>query len=118
MRSPRGKLELVAGRGDRADRGRGAQLDVVVGVEPVLVHIQAVAVGLAAQVGLGQRRALIRPLGLVAKQQQAAVEALGAQGLGRLGAGQAGTDDHKGGRGGGGHGNSWWWGRWFRWRCG
>jgi hypothetical protein len=65
------------------------------GVEPFLVHIEAVAVGFSAQVGLGQRRALIGPLGFLAEQQQAAVEALGAQGLGRLGAGQAGTDDHE-----------------------
>ena len=92
----RGQLQLVAGRGDRADRGRGAQLDLVVGVEPVLVHIQAVAVGLAAQVRLGQRRPLIGLFGFVAEQQQAAVEAVGAQGLGCSGAGQTGTDDHKG----------------------
>jgi hypothetical protein len=93
------ELELAAGRGDRANRGRGAQLDPVGGVEAFLVDVEALAVGLAAQVGLGQRRALIGPLGLVAEQQQPAVEALGAQRLGRLGAGQAGPDDGEGGCG-------------------
>ena len=61
------------------------------------MDVQAVAVGLAAQVRLGQRRPLVRPLALVAEQHEAAVEALGAQGLGGLGAGQAGADDDEGG---------------------
>jgi hypothetical protein len=60
------------------------------------VQVQAGPVGLAAQVALGQRRPLIGPLGLVAEQHQPTVEALDPQGLGRLGAGQPGTDDHKG----------------------
>jgi hypothetical protein len=72
-----GELEPTAGRVDRADRGGGAQLDVVGDVEPFLVHVEVVAVGLATQVGLGQRRALVGLLGLLAEQQQAAVEALG-----------------------------------------
>jgi hypothetical protein len=69
---------LVAGRVDGADRGGGTQLDVVVGVELLRVQIEAVAVGLAAQVGLGERRTLIRPLALLANQQKSAIEALGA----------------------------------------
>jgi hypothetical protein len=96
----RGQLQPAAGRIDRADRGGGAELDVVGGVEPLLVHVQAVAVGLAAQVRLGQGRAVVGPLGFVADQQQAAVEAFGAQGLGRFGASQAGPEDHKGRTGG------------------
>jgi hypothetical protein len=108
-----GELDVAAGRVDRADRGGAAQLDVVGGVEALVVQVEAVAVGLAAQVGLGQGRAVVRPLVLVAEQQQAAVEAFGAQGLGRLGAGQAGPDDGEGGRGG--HGELPWLSLWFRW---
>jgi hypothetical protein len=92
----RGELDLALGDVDGADRGGGAELDVVGGVEPVLVHVEAVGVGLAAQVVLGQGRALVGPFGFVAEQQQAAAEALGAQGLGRSGAGQAGAEDHNG----------------------
>jgi hypothetical protein len=88
---------MAVGGVDGVDLGGGVELDVVGGVEPVLVQVEAVAVGLAAQVGLGQGRAVVGPFGFVAEQQQAAAEALGAQGLGRFGAGQAGTEDHENG---------------------
>ena len=94
-----GELEPAAGRIDGADSGRGVQLDVVSGVEARVVKVERVPVGLAAQIRLGQWRAVVGPLCLLAEQDQTAVEALGAQGLGRLGAGQAGPDDGEGGCG-------------------
>ena len=76
-------------------RAAQAQLDVVVGVEALAVDVDAVAVGLAAQVVLRQRRALVRALVLGADEHQAPLEALVSQGLSGLGAGQAGADDHE-----------------------
>ena len=69
---------------------------LVLGVEALVVDVDLLAAGLAAQVVLGQRRPLVRALVLGADQQQAPVEALCAQGLGGLGAGQAGADDDEG----------------------
>ena len=70
-----------------------AQLDRVVGVEARPVDEHHVPVGLPAQILLGQRRTLVRTLGLGADEHYPAVEALLAQRLRRLGAGQTGADD-------------------------
>jgi hypothetical protein len=71
------ELELAPGRVDGADPCRGVQLDVVGGVEGGVVDVERVPVGFGAQVRLGQRRAVVGPLGLLAEQDQAALEALG-----------------------------------------
>ena len=70
------------------------QLDVVARV-PVRAWTQALSRVLAEQVALRQRRPLVRTLGLLADQHDPAGEALRAQGLGRLGAGQRRADDHE-----------------------
>ena len=92
---------LAAGEHDRAgadverlDRRLGAQLDRVLLVPGrVLLQVDRVAVGLAAQVVLAQRRALVGALGLGAQQDDAAVESRVAQGLRGLAARHAGADD-------------------------
>ena len=76
-------------------RSAEAQLDVVPGVEALVVDVDLLAADLATQVLLGQRRALVGPLVLGPDQHHAPVEALVAQGLGRLRAGQARADDHE-----------------------
>ena len=68
------------------------------------VDVDRLALGLAQQVVLGQRRTLVRPLVLLPDQHDRAVEALVAQGLRGLGAGQARPDDHV--RRARGHGHS------------
>ena len=86
-------------------RGRvGAELDVLVGVEARVVDEDLVAVALAAQVVLGQRGPFVGAFGLLADEHDAPIEAVGAQGLGGLGAGEAGADDDNGV--GCGHGSS------------
>jgi hypothetical protein len=60
------------------------------------MHVRGLALGLAAQVVLGQGRALVGPVRLVADQHHAPVEALLAEGFGSLGAGKRGTDDDVG----------------------
>ena len=67
---------------DPGHPGRGPKLDLVLAVEVGRVDVRLLG-GLAAQVVLRQRRALVRSLGFVADQDQAAVEALLAQGLRR-----------------------------------
>ena len=91
-----GELDLAGVQVDRLGHGLGAQLDVVLVVVGGLVHVGGVALGLAAQVVLRERRALVGSLGLGADQHHAPVEPLLAQGLGRLAAGQARADDHMG----------------------
>ena len=59
----------------------------MLGVEVLVVDIDLLAPGLAAQVVLRQRRALVRALILRAHQHDAPVEALLAKRLGSLGAG-------------------------------
>ena len=84
-----GELDLAAAGVDRGHRGAGSSSIVVLGVEPLRVHVDVLALGLAAQVVLGQRRTLVRALALGADEHDAPVEALLAQRLGGLGAGQA-----------------------------
>ena len=88
-----GQLDLVLGRLQRADRRAEPQVDVVLGVPLRRVHPGRLPLLLAEQVALGQRRSLVRRLVLVAEQHHRPVEALGAQRLGRLRAGQAGAHD-------------------------
>ena len=66
----------------------------MLGVEALVVHVNLLAPDLAAQVVLRQRRALVGALLLGADQHDAAVEALLAERLGSLGAGEARADDH------------------------
>src|SRR6185437_13660623 len=73
---------------DTRHGGTGLELDVMLGVEAVLVHV-----GLLAQIVLGQRRALVRALGLGAEQDHPPVETPLAQLFGRLGAREARADD-------------------------
>ena len=86
--------ELVQAELDARHTGRGQQLDVVARVEALVVDVRA-SRGLAPQVVLGERRAFVGALWLVADQHQAPVKSLLAEGLGRLRAGQAGADDYK-----------------------
>ncbi len=87
--------ELARGRVQTDRGGAEAQVDVVRGVEALVVDVDLLAPGLAAQVLLGQRRPLVRALRFAADQHQAPFEALASQRLGRLGAGEAGADDHE-----------------------
>src|SRR3712207_2646474 len=80
---------------DARHRGGGEELDAMLAVERLAVDVGLVAWRLAAQVVLRQGRAFVRPFGLVADEDHAAVEALGAQRLGRLGASEASADDHE-----------------------
>ena len=86
--------ELAHAEVDARHPGRGQKVDLMLGVERVRVDVRLVA-DLPAQVLLGERRALVGPLGLVADQHQLTVESLLAQRLCRLGSGQAGADDHE-----------------------
>src|SRR5581483_10638645 len=101
------ELDLGGLRVEGRDRGREAKLDLALGVEVLLVDV-GLAVGLAAQIVLGERRALVGSLRFGADQNDAAVEALLAQGLGRLGAGEAGADDDEGSLGWHCQLTSWW----------
>jgi hypothetical protein len=67
----------------------------VLGVPVLGVHEDAVAAGLAGEVLLGQRRAFVGPVFLVADERELPVEALLAQRFGCLGTGQSGTHDHE-----------------------
>ena len=96
---------LAAGEHDRAARRRRAtrppstvRSSTSCSLVPagVLLQVDAVALGLAAQVVLAQRRALVGPLGLGAQQHDAPVEALLAQRLDGLAAGHAGAHDDEG----------------------
>ena len=72
-----------------------AELDVVGGVEALVVDVDLLAPDLPAQVVLGQRRPLVGALGLGADQHHAPVEALRAQRLGGLRTGETRADDHE-----------------------
>jgi hypothetical protein len=67
----------------------------MLGVPTGRVYVDDVALGLALQIVLGQGRPFIWALALVAHEEDLSVEAFVAQPLGRLGAGQAGAQDHK-----------------------
>ncbi len=73
----------------------GTQLDAVLRVETVGVDEDLLEVALAAQVRLRQGRPLVGPRPLVADEENAPLEAFRAKRLGRLGAGQARTDDQE-----------------------
>jgi hypothetical protein len=80
---------------DRRDADAGAQVDRVLRVPLGGVDEGRLPRLLAEQVVLGQRRALVGHLGLVAEQHNVAGEALGAQRLRGFGAGQAAAHDHE-----------------------
>jgi hypothetical protein len=81
-------------RGVQANRsGAEPHLDVVLGVEPLVVDVDLLAADLAAQIVLGERRALVWPLVLGADKHDPPVEPLLPERLGGLRAGQAGSDD-------------------------
>ena len=73
-------------RVERGHRGAQAQLDRVVGVPGLRMDEDAVAVGVALEVVLGQGRAFVGTVRLVAEQGDPPVEAFLAQGLRRDGA--------------------------------
>ena len=90
------ELHLAAAEVDLDHLGPAPQVDLDPLVElRVGVHAGDLAALLAAQVLLRQRRALIRAVTLRAEQHDAAVEALLAQRLGRLGARHASAHDHE-----------------------
>jgi hypothetical protein len=95
-----GEHDLRGLRVDLFHRRRRAQLDVMLGVEVGVVDEELLALGLGPDEVLGERRALVGRLVLGADQDDASVEALLAQGLGRLRSGEARADDHVGGLGG------------------
>src|SRR5204862_6033340 len=80
---------------DGLNQGLSSQLDVLILVEALVVSV-GLRVGLAPQVVLGERRALIRTLGLLADQDDAPVEALASQGFGGLRSGEARSRDDEG----------------------
>ena len=97
---------LAALQGDPVARpvdrrhGRAApQVDVVLGVPAVGEREYRFPAVLAQQVPLGQRRPLVRVLVFRADEHDRALEALLPEGFRGLGAGQARSDDHKGGFG-------------------
>lgn len=78
---------------DRVDGLAEVQLHVVARVPGGFVHEDAVALLLAEEIALGERRALVGVVTFVADQYHAAGETLRSERLGRLGAGQATSDD-------------------------
>ncbi len=80
---------------DHLDGGAGPQLHVVCRVPVGVVHEGAVEAGRTQQMGLGQRRPLVWTDRFLADQHNPAIEALAAQRLGGLGAGEPGADDHE-----------------------
>jgi hypothetical protein len=71
----------------------------VLGVPVGRVHVDRVALVVAEQVSLGQRRALVGAFRLGTEEHDLAVEPLVAQRLGGLGPGQAGAAITKDGMG-------------------
>ena len=78
---------------ERLDGATGEQLDVVRPVVAIVVDPRRLGRGLAAQDGLGERRAFVRRRRFVADEHDTTVEPGRTGALGRLGASQAGTDD-------------------------
>ena len=77
------------------DGAAGQQLDVVGDVEVLVVDACRLGCRLAAQHRLGQRRSFVGQFVLVADEDDPPVEAGRACGFCRLGAGEAGADDHE-----------------------
>ena len=92
--SPVSSATVLAGDVQTGGAHPGPELDVVLGVPAGVVHASLLALGAAEQVALRQRRPLVGHLRLAGDQDDAPVEALRAQGLGRLRAGQPTADDH------------------------
>jgi hypothetical protein len=62
-------------------------------VEAFGVHPSLLGRGLAAKIFLGERGPLVGDFGFLGEEDDAPVEALAPQGLGRLGAGEAAAHD-------------------------
>ena len=88
-------FDLSGGPVDRSHRGARAQVDVVFGVPAGIVHEHRVPIGLSQQQTLGQRRPFIGPFGLLAQQDDIAVEAFVPQRLRGLRPGEPGSDYHE-----------------------
>ncbi len=84
-----GQPQLASRRIDAGDADAKAQVDAVLGVPRPRVDVDDLPFDLAQQVVLRQRRPLVRPFGLLADQDERAVEPLLAQRLRGLGPGQA-----------------------------
>ena len=82
------------GRIDAGDPSAEDQFDVVLGVPALGVNVDLLLLRLALQVLLRQRRPLVRPLLLLADEDDAASEALVAKSRRRHRTGQAGARDH------------------------
>ena len=89
------ELHTALGRIDIRHGMTEQQLDLLVLVEGLVLDEQILALGLATQVVLAQRRALVGELRLGADQQNPSVEAALAQLDRRFGACEAGANDHK-----------------------
>jgi len=77
----------------RGDAGVQQQFAVRLAIESIGFQKQPLALECAQQIALGQRRALVGAVTLLADQGDGAVKALGAQALHRLGACLAGADN-------------------------
>jgi hypothetical protein len=78
---------------DGDDIDTAAQVDLVLGVPVLGVHDRVRELGVAGEVALRQWRSLVGQLVLTGEQGDRTGEALGAEGLGRLGAGESAADD-------------------------
>ncbi len=90
------ELDLARAEVERDGGAPEPQLELLLGVEALAAQEDPRAGGLAAQEVLGERRALVRALGLGADEHDAAVEALLAQRRGGGVAGEARADDDEG----------------------
>jgi len=88
------ELQLSVRAVEAHGRTAQAQLDVLLGVEALLVYVDLLAPSIAAEVVLRQRRTLVRAFIFRADQHDASVEPLLAKRFGRFGTGEAGADDH------------------------
>jgi hypothetical protein len=88
------ECDLRVDRVQASHRRPGHQLDLVLAIERLGVDVGLLARRLTSQIVLGQRRALVRALGLVADQDHFALETLLAQRLGGFRAGETGAYDH------------------------
>ena len=88
------ELDLTVRGVESHDGAPQQQLDVVRGIEALGMDVDPLALELAAQVVLGERRPLVGSLRLGADQHDATLEAPLTQRLGGLGARQARPRDH------------------------
>src|SRR5690606_26609229 len=87
------RLHLMRVTIDPRHRRAEPQVDVMLAVPRLVVHVDGVELGCAGEVLLGQRRSLVRTMMFIADQGDRSLESLLAQRLSCLGPGQAGADD-------------------------